>query len=332
MMKFFKKLGAGIRKIVIPILISFIIFLILTVYLTHNIFYTIMSGEAGVRWMRFRDGTKVDYIYPEGMHAILPWDKMYIYNVRIRQISPEIDVLTKNGLQVHLFLSIRYAPKYKLLGLLHKKIGPDYVNTVIIPEIEAVLREVIGTMGSEQIYTTGRAVIVEAINLAIERVAQRYIDIDGVLIKRIELPKSVAEAIRYKIEQKQMVEAHKFIVQKEKIEAQRKRVEGEGIRDQFKIIASSIPEGKVLEWMGIKATLELSKSNNSKVVVIGAGNKGLPLIGTIPMMHDQSSSSEAIPKAQPPDTAKQENIPDTSQNKPGPGEIPLSEMTGETGR
>jgi len=216
-------------------------------------FYTIMPGEAGVYWSRFRGGTRVDYVYPEGMHAIQPWDKMYIYTVRIREIHPELDVLTNTGLRVHLYLSIRFAPKYKFLGLLHKKIGPDYPNRVIIPEIFSVLRDVIGTMGAEQIYTTGRAVIVEAINLAINRVSQRYINVDSVLIKRIDLPDSVAKAIRYKIEQKHLVEAHEFIVEKEKKEAERKRIEGEGIRDQWKIISSSGPD--VLEWLGIKATL-----------------------------------------------------------------------------
>lgn len=252
-------------------------------FLVKSIFYTILPGEAGIRWRRFGGGTMVDYVYPEGMHVIPPWDRFYIYTVRYQEIHPDLDVLTKTGLKVKLSLSIRYAPKYKLLGLLHQKIGPDYANIVIISEIENVLREIMGTMGAEQIYTTGRAVIIEAINQAIERVAQRYINVDAVLIKKIELPDSVADAIRFKIKQKHLVEAHEFIVQKEHKEADRKRVEGEGIRDQLKIVASSLPEGEILYWMAIKATLELSKSKNSKVVVIGSPKTGLPVIGSLPL-------------------------------------------------
>jgi regulator of protease activity HflC (stomatin/prohibitin superfamily) len=278
-------------------LVHLVIFLMLAFmvvgYMSHRIFHTILPGEAGVHWSRFKGGTRVDYVYPEGMSVIPPWDKLYIYNVRIQEMSPELDVLTKSGLEVHLYLSIRYAPKYKLLGLLHRQVGPDYANKVIFPEIAAVLREVIGTMDAEQIYTTGRTVIVEAINLAIERVAQRYINVDGVLIKKIELPAKVAESIRYKAEQEQLVQAHHFIVEKEKQEAERKRIEGQGIRDQMNIIASSVPNGDILKWMGINATLELSKSNNTKVVVIGAGatKEGFQIFGDVSL----ESASQNIP-------------------------------------
>jgi len=254
-----------------------LILLLVFISIGNMMFYSIKSGEAGVLWERFY-GTKIDYIYPEGFHVIFPWDELFIYNIRIQEISPEIDVLTKTGLEVHLFLSIRYAPKEQLLGLLHKYVGPDYANKVIVPEIEAVLREIIGTMGAEQIYTTGRAVIIEAINEAIEQVAQRYIHVDDVLIKRIELPESVAKAIRYKIEQKHLVEAHTYLIEKEKKEAERKRIEGKGIHDQLEIIAKAIPDGKILKWKGIQATEKIANSNNSKVVIIGSGENELPII------------------------------------------------------
>lgn len=262
----------------VPFLVISLLSLICGIILFHNILYTIYPGEAAVRWRRFGGGTELDYIYPEGMHVIYPWDKMYIYNVRIQEIAPELDVLTKRGLKVHLYLSIRYRPQYKLLGLLHQNVGPDYANIVIVPEIENVLRQIIGTMGAEEIYTTGQKVIIQAINKAIEQVAQRYIDVDDVLIKRIDLPKSVADAIRFKIEQKHLIEAHEYIVEKEKREADRKRIEGEGIRDQLKIISESIPEGEILKWKGIQVTQEISKSDNAKVIIIGTGKDGLPII------------------------------------------------------
>jgi len=186
--------------------------------------------------------------------------------------------LSKVGLTVHLYLSIRYAPEYNYLGLLHQRVGPNYVNVIIIPEVTSVLRETIGQLRSEEIYTTGRKVITIAINEAIEQVAQRFIIVDDVLIKQIDLPPVVAEAIEYEIQQKHLVEAHKFLVEKEIIEADRKRIEATGLRDNFNIIASALPKGEVLRWKGIEATQNLALSNNTKIVLIGAGRDGLPLI------------------------------------------------------
>ncbi len=284
MKKFYHRLEDRFKKVSLSILVPCMIFLFMFASLSQRIVIIIPAGHAGVFWSLFFGGTRINQVYPEGINFILPYNKMYIYNVRIQEVSPLLKVLTKRGLEVRLYLSIRYAPEYKLVGILHKKVGPDYVNKVIIPEIESVLREVIGTMDAEEIYTTGREVITKAIDEAIEQVAQRYIVVDDVIIRRIELPEMVAETIRYKLKQKHLIEAHQFIVEKEKKEAERKRIEGKGIRDQLSIIASADPpDQKILEWMGIKATLELSKSKNSKVVIIGAGKKGLPLIGNVPL-------------------------------------------------
>jgi regulator of protease activity HflC (stomatin/prohibitin superfamily) len=274
-----KKLEEKTKENLGPVIISILLFLLIFVFLFNYIIYIIKPGEAGVFWSLFT-GTQVNYVYSEGIHPVMPYNKIYIYNVRIQEISPEIEVLTNTGLQVSLKLSIRYAPKYKLLGLLHQRIGPDYVNVVIMPEIIGVLREIIGTMGAEQIYTTGRTVIIEAINKAIEQVEQRYINVDDVVIKSIVLPESVAETIRFKIKQKHLVEAHEFIVEKEKKEAQRRRIEGEGIRDKLKIISEALAGGNkdILKHKGIEATQDIAKSNNTKVIIIGTGEDSLPII------------------------------------------------------
>jgi len=266
-----------LRKGLLYLLVLLLVTLMTATYVAKRIVYQILPGEAGVRWSLF-EGTEIDKVYGEGIHFIQPWDKLYVYNVRIQELKPDITVLTKTGLKVHLFLSIRYAPQYSVLTLLHQKIGPDYPNVIIVPEIESVLREIIGTMEAEQIYTTGREVIVQAINRAIEQVAQRYIVVDDVLIRRIELPDSVAEAIRFKIKEKHLVEAKAFSVLKEVKESERKRIEGMGTRDRLRIIAEALPEGQILKWQGIQATQELAKSNNAKIVVIGGGKNGLPLI------------------------------------------------------
>ncbi len=274
----YQKLKDKIRRLSVSLVIPLLIILFLAAYMSQRIVIIIPAGHAGVFWSLFFGGTKVNYVYPEGIHFILPYNKMYIYNVRIQEISPELDVLSKTGLKVHLFLSIRYAPEYRLVGVLHKKVGPDYALKVIIPEIESVLREIIGTMDAEDIYTTGRELIVKAIGEAIEQVAQRYINVDDVIIRQIELPPMVQEAIKFKIKQKHLVEAHEYIVQKEKKEAERKRIEAQGIHDHNIIVTKSLSDEKILKWKGIQAIHAFAESNNAKVFVIGVGENGVPII------------------------------------------------------
>ncbi|MCK5719826.1 MAG: prohibitin family protein [Thiomargarita sp.] len=259
--------------------ILLLVFLITTLYLVPKMVVVVEPGKNGVFWSLFFGGTQIDKVYSEGIHFILPWDKMYIYNLRFQTQPHELEVLTNRGLNVNLYLSIRYAPQREFLGLLHQQVGPDFVNIVVIPEVTAVLRETIGSMSSEEIYTTGRKVITVAINSAIEQVEQRFIRVDDVLIRKIDLPPLVEDSIKYKIQQKHLVDAHKFIVEKEKVEAERKRIEAEGISEHIQIISSVLPtKNGYLTWRGINATENLAMSNNAKVVLIGSGKNGLPII------------------------------------------------------
>ncbi len=274
----FQKIKAGLRKMFLSMAVPLLILLFVATYLIQNIAITLLPGEAGVFWSRFLGGTRINYVYPEGMHFILPWDKVYVYNVRIQEISSELTVLARSGLHVLVYFSVRYAPDKRMLGVLHQKVGPDYANKVIIPQIESVIRGVIGTMEAEQIYTTGREVLAKALDQAIEQIARRYVNVDVVLIRKLELPPVVADAIVFKIKQKQMVQAHEFIVQKEKKEAERKRIEGQGIRDQNEIITTSLTDEKILRWHGIQAVKAFATSENAKTFVIGVGENGVPII------------------------------------------------------
>lgn len=274
----FQKIKAGLRKMFLSMAVPLLILLFVATYLIQNIAITLLPGEAGVFWSRFLGGTRINYVYPEGMHFILPWDKIYVYNVRIQEISSELTVLARSGLHVLVYFSVRYAPDKRMLGVLHQKVGPDYANKVIIPQIESVIRDVIGTMEAEQIYTTGREVLAKALDQAIEQIARRYVNVDVVLIRKLELPPVVADAIVFKIKQKQMVQAHEFIVQKEKKEAERKRIEGQGIRDQNEIITTSLTDEKILRWHGIQAVKAFATSENAKTFVIGVGENGVPII------------------------------------------------------
>ncbi len=274
MNKIREKLYRNLPAFIIPT----ILFVFICIYLFNRIFIIIHAGEAGVMYRLFFGGTVVDKVYAEGFYLNWPWDTMNIYNVRVQQIAHEFDVLTKNGLKIKLHISIRYYPEYKLLGVLHQKVGPDYANVVVIPEIEQVLRLIIGQMDAEEVYTTGRSIIEKSLNDATEQIAQRFIIVDNVIVKKTTLPEQVEKAIQNKIEEKHIADAHTYKVEREKKEAERKRIEANMMKEYNDIVNSSITE-KILKWEGIQATLELSKSQNSKVVIIGSGKEGFPVIG-----------------------------------------------------
>ncbi|MDM8550682.1 prohibitin family protein [Desulfobacterales bacterium HSG2] len=276
----YQKTKRKLKNILPHLIVVMIIILVASAYLFNSIVITIHSGEGGVLYKRFSGGTVIDKVYAEGIHFIFPWNIMFIYNVRVQQIAHEFDVLTKNGLKVHLAISIRYYPEYDLIGVLHKKVGPQYVETVVIPEIENVLRILIGRLDAQEVYTTERSIIEKSLNEAVEQVAQRFIIVDDVLIKKMRLPPKVEQAIQNKLEQKHLADAHDFIIEKQKKEAERKRIEGQGMRAYNDIVNKSL-SNQILQWMAIQATLELSKSDNTKVVVVGSGKRGLPVFGNL---------------------------------------------------
>jgi regulator of protease activity HflC (stomatin/prohibitin superfamily) len=297
MKKFFSKIKQKIRNNLPYFIVVGLMVMMVLIYLIPNIFIVIHSGEAGVLYRRFYGGTVVDKVYGEGMKVIWPFDIMYIYNVRIQEVSREFEVLTKNGLKVGALISMRYYPGYNQLGVLHQRLGPNYLEKIIIPEIEAVLRIIIGNLEAEEVYRTDPGLIEKSVNEAVEEVAQRFVNVDDVLIKRITLPDDIQKAIQNKMEQKHIADAHLFKILREEREAERKRIEGRGIRDQLKIITQSLPKGQILKWFGIKTTLELARSENAKVVIIG-GKDGLPIIGNVPFMTEGDTISKVEKKGE----------------------------------
>jgi regulator of protease activity HflC (stomatin/prohibitin superfamily) len=259
----------------ITVLLLIIIFL--TIYFWDYLFITIDSGEAGVLYKRFGGGTVTEYVYPEGFRIVAPWDKMHIYNVRIQTVLHDFRVLTNKGLPITLTLAIRFRPEYEMVGLLHKNVGPDYVNTIIIPQIESVLRKQIGQYNPEEIYVNREGFLDKIILQALEEAGQKYVIVDDVIIRTVQLPEQIRTAIDDKLVQEQLYKAYVFRLDKEKEEAKRKLIEAQGIRDYQDIISKTLNE-QLIKWQGVQATLSLAESENAKIVIIGAGKDGLPII------------------------------------------------------
>jgi regulator of protease activity HflC (stomatin/prohibitin superfamily) len=241
-------------------------------------FITIEPGERGVIFRKFTTGLDKEHIYKPGFKIIAPWNDMHIYNVKEKQEEESMDVLDKNGLNVTMDVTIRFNPFYSKVGYLHETFGKNYINSLIIPEVRSTVRRVAGRYTVEEIYSTKRGEVETAIkNETREVLGNNYIDMQAMLIRSITLPQQIKEAIEKKLKEEQEALAYQYKLERERSEAKRKEIQAEGEARANEIINQSLtPE--LLKMRGIEATLKLSESENSKVVVVGGGKDGLPLI------------------------------------------------------
>jgi prohibitin 1 len=144
--------------------------------------------------------------------------------------------------------------------------------------MRSVAREVIAKYLPEEFNTTKREMIqLEIKNRLSEKLAENYIQLNDVLIRNIQLPTTLEQAIERKLQQEQESLEYEFRLEKAQKEADRLRIEAEGIRDFEEIVSKGLSD-KLLKWKGIEATKEIAKSPNTKVVIVGGGDDGLPLI------------------------------------------------------
>lgn len=255
-----------------------IVGLIFMVLFGSSMFVTIDSGEKGVLFKKFGGGLEKDVIYGQGFHIVAPWNDMFVYDVKIHETFEKMEVLSKNGLSIRIDLSFRYKPVENRIGYLHDQIGRDYLERIIKPEIRSVTREVIGNYLPEELYSTKREAIEDEIeSLTREKVETKYLDLDAILIRDVTLPQTLRAGIEKKLVQEQEALEYEFKIAKAKKEAERKEIEAKGIAEFQKIVNRTITP-QLLKWKGVEATQEISRSSNSKVILIGNGEGDLPII------------------------------------------------------
>jgi len=238
---------------------------------------TIEAGQEGVLFNRF-SGLEKDKSYSQGFHVIAPWNEMYVYDVRVQNATSQMQVLSKNGLTIKLEVSYWYRPTISKLAYLHDEVGIDFHEKIVIPAIRSATREVIGKYLPEELYSSRREVIEDEIyEQTLGSIKDKYIDLDEVLIRDVELPLSLQQAIEKKLKQEQASLEYEFRLQQAEKEKQRLKIEAEGKAQANRIVSASITD-KILKEKGIEATLKLSESPNSKIIVIGGGEDGLPII------------------------------------------------------
>ena len=262
-------------KIGLPILFLGIILIIIIAKST----ITIDSGEAGVLYQTFGGGVVTDEPpLAEGFHFVAPWNKVYVYEVRQQSLDEKMQVLSSNGLEIKLDASVWYQPDYDDLGALHKEKGEAYVQRVLQPAVRSAARAVVGRYIPEQLYASKREAIQKEIFEETQLLLKdQYVQINEVLVRDVSLPSTIKDAIERKLRQEQESLEYEFRLSKAEQEAERQRIDAEGKARANQILAASLTD-KVLQEKGIQATIELAKSPNAKVVVIGSGQEGMPLI------------------------------------------------------
>ena len=262
-------------KIALPA-IAAIIFLIIIISKSA---VTIGSGEAGVLYKTFGGGVVTDKPpLSEGFHLVAPWNRVYVYEVRKQELFEKMKVLSSNGLDIQLDASAWYQPSFNDLGKLHQKIGENYVERIILPTIRSAARSVVGRYTPEQLYSSKRDAIQREIFEETKKIVDdQYIVLDEILVRDVTLPPTIKEAIERKLKQEQESLEYEFRLVTAQKEAERQRIEAQGKADANKILSASLTD-KILQDKGIEATLKLAQSPNAKVVVVGSGDDGLPLI------------------------------------------------------
>ena len=262
-------------KIGIPV----IILLILIIVIVAKSAVTIGSGEAGVLYKTFDNGVVTDKpALGEGFHIIAPWNKVFIYEVRQQEIVENMQVLSSNGLDIKLEASAWFQPDFSNLGNLHQQKGQNYVSRVLQPAIRSAARSVVGRYTPEQLYSSKRdAIQVEILEETQNIVSDQFVQLNEILIRDVTLPLTIKDAIERKLKQEQESLEYEFRLVTASKEAEKVIIEAKGKAESNRILSASLTD-KILQDKGIDATIQLSESPNSKVIIIGSGDSGLPLI------------------------------------------------------
>lgn len=259
--------------------IFFIVIAVIALIFISKSAVTIGSGERGVLYRMFGGVDTENPPLNEGFNIVAPWNKVFKYNVRQQELlEKEMSVLSSNGLEIKLDASVLYQPKTETVALLHQTRGESYLQSVIIPAIRSATRSVVGRYTPEQLYSTKRDAIQNEIFEETKKILEpQYIQLNSVLVRDVTLPPTIKDAIERKLKQEQESLEYEFRLVTAKKEAEKVRIEAQGKADANRILSASLTD-KILQDKGIEATIKLAESNNSKVVVIGSGKDGLPII------------------------------------------------------
>lgn len=214
----------------------------------------------------------------EGLHLVNPLARVHELDVKTQEVKERAAVPSREGLIMGVEVSVLYHLQPERAPAVYQTIGTDYADVLLVPSFRSVIRAVTAGHTASALYSDARETIAGLILSELRhQVDARGLVIENVLLRDLQLPDALKASIEAKQQAEQDAQRMEFVLQKERQEAERKRVEAEGIKDFQNIVSQGISD-KLLQWKGIEATVELSKSPNSKIVVVGNPTTGLPLL------------------------------------------------------
>lgn len=336
MMDFLRKVTTRLSYGITFFILILVFFLIL---FWQRMVFVVPAGHAAVIWHSLRASLIGAYVPSEpvgqGLRIIWPWDRFYLYDLRLMTHTETYSVVSMDGLHFEVDMIFRWRVKREQIVEMNQAIGQDYLHALLIPEIGSVLRRLMAQFEAEEIYTTARnqlqddvysAVTAESVPNGIGAYGASdqgvTITLIDTLMTNIRLPDSLQQAIERKLAEGELVEEYEIRVQRERLESERKAVEAEGIRRFQETVAPAITDS-YLKWRGIEATLALAKSDNAKVVVIGNSDSGLPLIldtgdtasSSIPQTYAPASTASSSDEADSNSVSESDAISSTSTSQ-----------------
>lgn len=266
-------------------LVSVIIFLLfgLTVLFSFasSMFYVIESTERAVIFYKFGStGLDKKNVIKPGFNFKAPWNDLYKFDITDNLVEETIDVLDGSGLSINVDVTMNFHLNYDSVGEIYETYQFDYLRRLVRPVFRSTVRDVMGRYTAEEIYSTKRAEVESLIQEEASEVLRKpgnNIVMKSLLIRSITLPAQIKSAIENKLQQEQEALAYQYRLEREKSEAERKRIEAKGEADANRIVSNSLT-ANLLKMRGIEATSKLAESPNSKVIVVGSGKDGLPII------------------------------------------------------
>jgi len=223
-------------------------------------------------------GTVSDTTLKAGINPVNPLARVVKFTVKTQELREVMDVPSKEGLTVQLELSALFHLNPEKTAEVYKTIGPDYVHVVLVPQFRSVARGVTASYDARALYTSEREQLAQTILKDLQSIVEpRGITVESTPLRKVGLPAGLTSSIEQKLQAEQESQRMQFVLQKERQEAERKRIEAQGIADFQAIVTKGISE-QLLRWKGIEATEKIAASSNTKVVIIGSGKDGLPLI------------------------------------------------------
>jgi len=250
---------------------------------------TIREGEVGVK---SKLGTFSDKPILNGVRMYNPLTSRVLrISTQTENLEVGLNIPPKEGLTIKSEVSILYNIDGRKAPKLLRNIGIDFEQNVILPVFRSAVSDVSSRFFAKDMHTGERATIEKAIrDQMMVLMDGKGIEVEAVLLKSIQLPRSLANAIEAKLEAEQQAQQMEFVLQQAEREAEQKRVEAAGIRDAQLIIAEGL-DAKILQFKSIEAFQELAKSPNAKVIITDGD---LPMIMESEMGINTSAASRKI--------------------------------------